>query len=170
MIALVRHPPVVGAGRCYGRTDLAVADPATIAPLAARLAALAATVWTSPARRCRDVAAAIGPHHPDDRLQELDFGAWENCLWDDVPRAALDRWAADPWGFCPPGGETGAALVARVSAFQAALPPGRHVVITHGGPLKVLAALLRGQPIDLLAPAPLPGSVDIVTRPPSPGP
>jgi alpha-ribazole phosphatase len=162
LIVLVRHPPVSGAGRCYGRTDLPLADPADAARLAARLLPLGGTIWTSPLRRCRDVATALGPHHVDPRLQELDFGVWENRLWDDVPRAALDAWAADPWGFSPPGGESGAALVARVTAFHAALPPSGHVVITHGGPLKVLAALLHGRPVDLLAPAPPLGSVDII--------
>ena len=95
----------------------------------------------------------------DDRLMELDFGAWEGLPWDDVPREALDAWAADPWAFCPPGGETGAALVARIRAFWSDLPMGDHILISHGGPLKVLAALATNQPIDLLAPAPAPGSV-----------
>jgi alpha-ribazole phosphatase len=61
--------------------------------------------------------------------------------------------------FTPPGGESGAALVARVTAFAAALPPGRHAVITHGGPLKVLTAVLQRRPLNLLDPAPAPGSI-----------
>ncbi len=163
MILLIRHPPALGAsGLCYGRLDLPVADPAAIATLAARLAGFRGTIWTSPAQRCRLVAVAAGPHCVDDRLQELDFGAWEGLPWDAVPRDALDRWAADPLGFVPPGGESGAALVARVTAFRHALPLGGHAVITHGGPLKVLIPLLRGEAPDLLAPAPLPGSVTVV--------
>ena len=159
MIALVRHPAVESGGRCYGRTDLPLADPASAAALAARLAAYGGTVWTSPARRCRVVAEAIGLHVVDDRLQELNFGEWEGVAWDDVPRPALDAWAAEPWGFAPPAGESGAELAARVTAFARALPPGDHVVITHGGPLKVLSAVLTGDAIDLLAPPPDPGSI-----------
>ena len=124
-----------------------MADAADIIALAGRLRPFGGTVWTSPARRCRDVAAALGPHRVDCRLQELDFGAWEDQAWDEL------------WGFRPPGGETGGELVARVQAFYGALPAGTHVVISHGGPLKVLAALLRGECVDLAAPAPLPGSV-----------
>ena len=120
------------------------------------------TVWTSPARRCRLVADAVGPHRADERLQELDFGSWEGLAWDDVPRASLDDWAADPLGFAPPGGESGAALIARVQAFAGACRGGNHVVITHGGPLKVLRAVLSSADIDLLAPAPPPGSVTLV--------
>lgn len=166
MIALVRHPAVAAGGRCYGRTDLPVADPGSVAPLAARLAALGGTVWTSPAARCRMVAAAVGAHVVDPRLQELDFGAWEGVPWDDVPRAALDAWAADPWGFAPPGGESGSDLVARVTGFARALPPGDHVVVTHGGPLKVLVAVLTGHAVDLLAPPPAPGSITVASASP----
>ena len=163
-LALVRHPPVASGGRCYGRTEL-LPSPADTAALAERLRPMEGQVWTSPARRCRDVAAALGPHRVDDRLAELDFGAWEGQPWDGVPRPALDAWASDPWRFAPPGGESGQALAARVQGFYRALPPGRHVVITHGGPLKVLRALARGEPIDLLAPAPPPGSVECFIRP-----
>jgi alpha-ribazole phosphatase len=136
-----------------------VTDPAAVAALVVQLAGLAGTVWTSPAQRCRLVADALGVARIDLRLQELDFGEWEGLAWDDVPRKALDAWAADVSGFAPPGGESGAALIARVRAFASDLPRGDHVVITHGGPLKVLTPLLRGLPVDLLAPAPALGSI-----------
>ncbi len=165
MIVLVRHPAVDAGGRCYGRLDLEVADPAAVVALADRLKPLGGTVWTSPARRCRVVADALGAYRVDDRLQELDFGEWEGVSWDDVPRASLDAWAADPWGFAPPGGESGAALVSRVRAFASGCIDGDHVVITHGGPLKVLTAVLRGEPVDLLAPSPAPGSVTLSQAP-----
>ena len=162
MITLVRHPPVDAGGRCYGRLDLAVADPATAMALADRLKPLDGTIWTSPARRCRIVADALGGHCVDERLQELDFGEWEGVSWDDVPRASLDAWAADPWGFAPPGGESGRALVARVTPFARLCAEGDHVVISHGGPLKVLASVLLGEPIRLLSAPPAPGSVTYI--------
>ena len=164
-IALVRHCPAqVAPGLCYGRLDLPTTPlgPAVLAPLRAALAGLeAAPLWSSPARRCRDLAEALAEGRSirlEARLLELDFGAWEGQPWDAVPRDALDRWAADPWGFAPPGGESGAALVARLRAFQAELR-GPAVVVAHGGSLKVLAALLEGRPVDLLAPAQPLGSV-----------
>ena len=163
MIALVRHPPLaVAAGICYGRDDLAIADPADVARIVAQLRDVHGSVWTSPLRRCRIVADAIGPNHVDARLIEMDFGAWDGMAWDAIPRAALDAWAADPLGFAPPGGETGAALIARVAAFCHALPSGDHAVVAHGGPLKVLAALLRGRPVDLMAPSQALGSVTFI--------
>ena len=156
VITLVRHPAVDAAGRCYGRTDVPLADAGSVRPLAARLAGSGGTVWTSPSTRCRCVAEALGAYRVEARLVELDFGAWEGRDWGEVSRPALDAWAADPWGFAPPGGETGHALVLRVQAFHRDLPPGNHVVISHGGPLKVLVALIEGRPVDLLAPPPTP--------------
>jgi len=166
-IALVRHPPVAdGAGRCYGRLDLALADPASIQPILNALAPMrGATIHTSPLARCRLVAEALAadwsqpPPILDPRLLEMDFGAWEGLPWDDIPRAELDRWAADLASFAAPGGETGAALAARVTAFWTTIKvlPGAHVVITHGGPLKVLIELAEDQPVDLSRPT-LPAS------------
>jgi alpha-ribazole phosphatase len=163
--ALVRHPAVAdGAGRCYGRLDLPLADPASIQPILAALAPMrGAMIHTSPLARCRLLAEALAADWSqplpiaDARLLEMDFGAWEGLPWEDIPRADLDRWAADLFGFAAPGGETGASLVARVTAFWHSVTelPGAHVVVTHGGPLKVLMALAEDRPVDLSRP-PLP--------------
>ncbi len=164
MILLVRHPPVGAGGRCYGRLDLEP-DSACVARLAAEVLRLADrpwTLWTSPARRCRLVAEALGHPIVDHRLQELDFGAWEGVPWAEIPRASLDAWAADPWSFAPPSGESGRALVERVSAFAAVCAKGKHVVITHGGPLKVLVPVLQEKTVDLLAAPPPPSSITVV--------
>jgi alpha-ribazole phosphatase len=166
-VVLVRHPaPLIAPGLCYGRLDIGAQ--ANIRQIATDPAfAGARVVWTSPALRCRGVAEAIAksltvPLRPDGRLLELDFGAWEGQPWSAIGRDELDRWAADPVGFAPPKGESGAALIARVTAFRAALDQDC-VVVSHGGPLKVLQALLRHQTIDLLAPPPPIGSVAAIT-------
>jgi alpha-ribazole phosphatase len=166
--ALLRHLPTdIAPGLCYGRLDLPPGAGGDAGATLAGLRGFAATaLFSSPARRClalaEQVAVATGlPVRQDPRLWELNFGAWEGQPWDDVPRAALDTWGADPWGFAPPGGESGAALVARLRDFHAALRPGA-VVVSHGGPLKVLAALIEGRAVDLLAPAPPMGSCHLL--------
>lgn len=172
-LALLRHPPVVAvAGSCYGRLDLPLAPgwEGWAVAQAQHLAALAPErIWTSPARRCLSVADALAGRlglavTPDERLLELDFGEWEGRAWDDVPRAAIDRWAGDPLGFRPPGGESGAALIGRVAGFaQMLTDAGRPcAVISHGGPLRLLPALLRGEPVDLLAASPGLGTLQVV--------
>ncbi len=160
-------------GVCYGRLDLALRAEADddVASVLARLAAFRPdSIRTSPSLRCRVLAAAIagacgGVVIEDERLLELDFGAWEGMAWDDVPRGALDAWAADLTGFAPPGGESGAALVARCRAAYAAVPrEGCHVVVSHGGPLRVLAALAAGVAVDLGVAAQAPGAVRVFGR------
>jgi alpha-ribazole phosphatase len=170
-IALIRHPaPLIPAGICYGRLDLAV-DPSASEQMACRLASDprlhdAERVWTSPAVRCRGLADTIAralavPLSVDDRLWELDFGAWEGQSWDTIGRAELDRWAASLLTRAPSEGESGAALIARIRDFCADLRRDQQdcVVVSHGGPLKVLEALLLSRPVDLLATAPAIGSV-----------
>jgi alpha-ribazole phosphatase len=173
---LVRHPPAaIAPGICYGRLDIGLRGDATetareIVSAVAGTEASAVRVWTSPATRCvvvaEAVARAIGADVlVDPRLQELDFGAWEGLEWDSVPRASLDAWAADPIDFAPPGGESGKALLARVRAVhQASVAAGQDcVIVSHGGPLKLLAALIRREVPDLLATAPPMGSVQVLT-------
>lgn len=167
MLILVRHPAAdVAPGLCYGRLDVGLRDPADAARLAATIRRhRPVAVWSSPSVRCRQVAQVIGvPVRLDDRLLELGFGDWEGVAWEDVPRPALDAWAADPLGFAAPNGESGAALLARVTDLAAELRALAEpvAVISHGGPLRLLGALLRDEPPDLLAATPPLGSVTIV--------
>lgn len=163
-VALIRHPrPLVEPGICYGRLDLPEHPDAAV-QIAATVEALRSfpsrMLWSSPALRCQGMALALAASlgaalHHDVKLLEMDFGAWEGMRWDDVPRDALDHWAADPLGFAAPCGESGRALVARVSAFYSQILRNGEdcVVVTHGGPLKILRALRVGADIDLMAPA-----------------
>lgn len=147
---LIRHPqPAVAAGICYGATDLALADdPASHAAALRPLLPAAAAVYSSPLTRCRRLAELLHPAPLfDDRLREIDFGAWEMRPWDALDRALLDAWAADPFHFVPPGGEAVAALRARVADFLADLPDGGAdaILVAHAGVIKVCAALLAGE-------------------------
>ena len=163
-IVLMRHPaPLLPrAGICYGRLDVGLQPGWQEAVDLMELPDLVGVrIWSSPAARCAQPAARLSLRLGatvtiDTRLQELDFGAWEGLDWERVPRAALDRWAADLEGFAPPGGETGTALIARVRDYAAALRAEARnaIVVSHGGPLRILAPLLRGAPVDLSQPAP----------------
>ena len=111
-VTLVRHTrPLVSDGVCYGMTDLDLA--ATFEEEAARVVETlppAQRLVTSPLYRCRRLAERIGAAQGltpaiDERLREMDFGAWEGIAWDDIPRAELDAWAADFLHARPHGGE-----------------------------------------------------------------
>ncbi len=146
---LVRHPPVaVPPGVCYGRTDvaLAAAPDAMAAALAVRLPERFGLV-SSPLQRCAELARLLHPApHFDARLQEIDFGDWEMQRYDALPRADIDRWAADVWGFRPPGGESAGEMARRVETAWAEHRHDVQVVVAHGGPLKVIAGRLLDLP------------------------
>lgn len=175
-VALVRHPrPQVAQGVCYGRLDLAVHSDAA-AQIAAAVATLqtfaAARIWSSPALRCQALAHALSlalatPIRHDTRLLEMNFGDWEGLAWNDIPRDALDRWAADPHAFAPPGGESGADLIARTAGFHRQIAVHREpcIVVAHAGPLKILEKLLTGADIDLMAPSMPIAGIEIITAP-----
>jgi probable phosphoglycerate mutase len=68
----------------------------------------------------------------------MSFGRLEGQAWETLdPRwqDAMIRFE----GFEPPEGETFDDVRRRVLAFVAALPPGRHLVFTHGGVLRLLS-------------------------------
>ncbi|MEW6346323.1 MAG: alpha-ribazole phosphatase [Paraburkholderia sp.] len=162
-LVLIRHPAVaVEAGVCYGHSDVALAaDPEESATaLAMRLATLQVppprVLLASPLLRCASVAAALAgsfgcAHSLDERLKEMDFGAWEQQRWDAIDRALLDEWAANFDHARAHGGESVAQFAARVQAWLDAFAQTRECspayVVTHAGVIRVIAALLLGVPV-----------------------
>jgi alpha-ribazole phosphatase len=145
---LVRHPrPDVADGTCYGRSDLPLAaDPAPVADALRALLPAGLPLYSSPLARCRALAELLHPQPRfDERLRELDFGAWEMQAWDAIDRAALDAWAADPLHFRPPGGEAVADLRRRIRDFLDELAEDA-VLVAHAGVMKLCVAELAGVP------------------------
>nr|WP_242533430.1 alpha-ribazole phosphatase family protein [Niveibacterium umoris] len=151
---MIRHPAVaVSPHTCYGATDLPLAGP--LAPDVAHLAPLLpadASLFSSPLSRARLLADALGEPELDPRLREIDFGDWEMQPFDAIGRDALDRWASDPLGHRPPGGESAAEMAARAHDFLDDLRrrqlPGPIVIVAHGGPLRAITGHLLGLPPD----------------------
>ncbi|HEY5763572.1 MAG TPA: alpha-ribazole phosphatase family protein [Rhodocyclaceae bacterium] len=149
---LIRHPaPRIAPGTCYGRSDLELREsPAALAAEVATLLPAATCLFSSPLQRCRELALAISAEAViDERLVEMDFGEWELRAWNEINRDGIDRWAAAPFDFAPPGGESAMAMATRVIAFarEQLAPRGRSIaVVSHHGPLRVLAAIMLGQP------------------------
>lgn len=174
---LWRHPrPIGAAGRCIGRTDLAV-DRRRAKRLAhhirraARRHGLPREVWTSPLRRCADVGHWLARwgwlHRVDGRLLELDFGRWDGQPWSAIARAEVAVWEADFACHAPGGGEALLGLVARCRDFIAAQPALPLLVVAHAGWIN---ACTTADPLAWQAaswpPAPAYASLRRITPPP----
>lgn len=166
-LVLVRHGEV-DANRSYhylGRRDdelnatgLRQAD-----ALATALAGLDLDlVVSSPLRRALETARRVAAANhlqvdTDDRLVELDFGAWEGRSRREVVeqgeeiRTMVERWEADP-SLAVPGGESMLELRDRVVELADDLAAGRPgstvVVVSHMGPIKALLCAALDLPLD----------------------
>lgn len=152
---LVRHAaPLVDAGLCYGRSDIA-ADARHTAQAARALAAAlprGIVVHTSLLQRCELLAQTLCGLRPDlalktdPRLVEMDFGHWEGRPWQAIGAAAVDAWQADFAHHRPGGGESVSSFMARVGhAFDEARAAGPSCVwITHAGVIRAARLLARG--------------------------
>jgi broad specificity phosphatase PhoE len=148
VLYLVRHgetaPNVAGA--LLGRSDPPLTDRGRAQAAAlARLLPRPDRLVSSPLRRARDTAAALGAAvEVDERWIELDYGAFDGASPEAVPADAWRRWREDP-GFVPDGGgESLAALGDRVRAacddLVADAAAGTVVVVTHVSPVKAAIA------------------------------
>lgn len=157
VIWAVRHAPVQLPGICYGQSEVEPTlsvDEAT-AIVRDRLGSeVPAYVWSSPWRRCADVARALAagwsaPHAIDARLSELSFGTWEGRAWAEIEGQDPDRyrrWMARWESEAPPSGEAPPQLMARVAEWVDALEPrGPHLLIAHAGVVRALRVRLLGQ-------------------------
>ncbi len=158
LIFAARHPRArVGSRVCYGRSDVALAEPAE-AGADALLVAIGGDpverIVSSPLLRAalvaRVVAARTGATlHTDDRLMEMDFAAWEGQAWTAIPRAEIDAWAAEPLRYRPGGGESVADVLLRVRRAWTGLASSADntLVVTHAGPIRCLLHIAQGVPI-----------------------
>jgi alpha-ribazole phosphatase len=157
LILAARHPrPRVGSRICYGRMDVALAEPAATGATALIAAAgdPIERIVTSPLARAQEVARAVAsrtgaPLHTDDRLAEMDFGAWEGQAWTAIPRVEIDAWAADPVRYRPGGGESVGDVLLRMRRAWTGIASSADttLVVTHAGPIRCLLHIALGLPI-----------------------
>lgn len=151
MIVLARHgqTDVNRDGRLQGRSDAQLT--ALGRRQADRLAEVLgrerpARVISSPLRRAREtagvIAAAAGVAvEIDERLLELDYGAWEGRPLAEVRADEWKRWRSDP-SFCPPEGESLEDVARRVSDACCDLTHASTtvVLVSHVSPIKAAVA------------------------------
>ncbi|WP_281916708.1 histidine phosphatase family protein [Nocardia sputorum] len=102
----------------------------------------AARVLTGPERRTVETAALLGlPGEEDNRLRDLDAGAWRGGELMSVPQDELYAWLTDP-AFRGHGGESVLDVIQRTRLWMAevAAQSVSTIAVTH--PAVVRAALL----------------------------
>lgn len=155
-LLLIRHAPAMHGGRLCGRTDVPcdLGDPQVWQPLQ-RLVAQVPHRIVSPALRCRQTAAALWSDAwpgmdpaQDARLWEQDFGTQEGMPFAEIPDLGpLSQ--ADLAQHRPPGGESFADMVARISPAlmdhaARAHQDGPVAVVAHAGTVRSGLALALG--------------------------
>ena len=172
-IVLVRHTSVdVPKEMCYGQTDVPLRssfqNEAQITEQKLRQFGPFDCIYSSPLSRCVRLAEYCGFLHPklDDRLMEINFGAWEMVPFDENPDPRLLEWYDDYLHVRATEGESLMDQYERVSAFMAELLNRSYknvLIFAHGGTLLCIGVYLKLYTFDTAFSHQLPyGGVEVV--------
>ena len=113
-------------------------------------------VLESPLLRAKDTATLLlgenaAPRMTDDRLKELNFGAWEGKSWQELQGdETYEKWCVEWQTTCPPDGESFLDLAARVRSFYEELLARKEenvLIVAHHAVLQqLMACLLEADP------------------------
>jgi len=122
------------------------------------------TLYTSDLVRARETAEIIASQSaPGLQVKvsagwrEIDFGAWEGLTYAEIAEQFKGQlgFFADPEQCSPPGGEPLAQMLQRLGAELAAIAcsgnspmDGDVVIVSHGGPLRILLCSILGMPLE----------------------
>ncbi|EIT87054.1 alpha-ribazole phosphatase [Fictibacillus macauensis ZFHKF-1] len=117
-------------------------------------------IYSSPSLRAMETAAMLFPNSDVtvcEGFRELHFGEWELKTYADLCNNPHYRqWIDHPTTITPPGGESYATFTARVlHAWFTMLEQMQHddrqqaVIVTHGGPLRLLLSHFAPQEKDM---------------------
>lgn len=118
-----------------------------------------ATIYASDLARARETAEIIASQNLRTVLvqaspawREIDFGAWEGLTYAEIATQCKDQlgFFTDPKHYSPLGGESLAHMQQRVWAELTTIvsksEQGDVVIVSHGGPLRVLLCCILGIP------------------------
>lgn len=97
-------------------------------------------VWSSDLVRSLETARlAWGEPQVDRRLRECHFGSLEGSTYEDADSVYGEVFHHFRGFEAPPGGESHTAFRGRVVGFVDGLEAGRHLLVVHGGVIRVLS-------------------------------
>lgn len=154
-VILIRHTKVNNpTSVCYGQTDIGLAssfENEKDSILSKLTLTDPFTVYSSPAKRCTRLAESIVcTYKVDTRLQEMNFGDWENTPWQDIPQPQLTLWMEDFVTIQTPHGESFLDLHKRVKEFITELQQSESdkvILITHAGVIRSILCDSLGIPL-----------------------
>ncbi|MEQ1530439.1 MAG: alpha-ribazole phosphatase [Methylococcales bacterium] len=155
-IYLIRHTQTAATqGLCYGQYHVELADSFTdeLAALQQKLPELKndCRVYSSRLHRCLQLATHFSAAViTDERLLELNFGAWEGVLFNDIAPEALQYWTDNFVNSSPPNGESFTDLYLRAGAFWRELlatEAEQVLIFTHAGVIRALLAHILNLPL-----------------------
>jgi len=148
-IYLIRHTQSANnMGACYGQTDVGLAESyeEEMANIHNKLPEFDddCCVLSSPLTRCLKLAQTFSDDViTDERLLELNFGAWEGLQFDAIEVDVLQHWTDNMVTAKPPGGENFEDLYLRAVTFWKELLANdakQVLVFTHAGVIRALLA------------------------------
>jgi alpha-ribazole phosphatase len=122
------------------------------------------TIYTSDLSRARETAEIITSRRTQAvavkvsaAWREVDFGAWEGLTYMEIAEQFKDQlgFFTDPEQYSPPNGEPLTHMLQRVQAELVEIArsdnlpvEGDIVIVSHGGPLRVLLCSVLGMPLE----------------------
>jgi len=154
-IFLIRHAPVVKTpGHVPPSNPPIIDQPYNLQPLLGMLPS-GADWHVSPLDRTRQTAALLTAHlepgslQEDDRLAEMEFGAWAgqpvSDVWNEIKDGPLHNWSFVTADTTPPDGNSFNDLTGQVRNWMddlaASFTPAPRIVITHAGVIRAAIAI-----------------------------
>ncbi|MBC8112670.1 MAG: alpha-ribazole phosphatase [Verrucomicrobia bacterium] len=153
-VFVIRHTQVsIGKNSCYGQAEVPLADSFEEETLLLKTQLPQnATIFSSPSKRCTDLASRLTTEKiiEDDRLKEMNFGAWELQAWNSIEPEILNAWMQDFVNIAPPKGENLKIMYARVEAFLNDLKNHDYnqiIIVTHAGVIRCIWAYILQIPL-----------------------
>ncbi len=149
-IILIRHTSVSNPKKlCYGDTEMPLSSNFYEEAASIKLSLqdyIPDQVFCSCTERTQALASYLEFQNPiiEARLNEINFGAWEQKPWDEIPPQELNLWMYNYLYQKPPSGENYYEVENRILDFlkdlqKAALENlNKVVIITHAGPIRCL--------------------------------
>lgn len=156
----VRHAqPLVEQGVCYGASDVLCSSGAMESAALGLLEALprGLPIISSPLSRCERLAQTLCRLEPtfvyktDEKLSEMNFGAWEMQAWDAIVPEELTAWTNAFASYrCGGTGQSTGIFVQRVAQllFESAQNKEDQIWITHAGVIRAVQWISE-QPYEL---------------------